>query len=69
MNIITRTVELTGTNRAIGGQLMRDCGEQIISFMKSGEELSKADMNEITDLLDQWCPGRHCVLCLRIVLL
>lgn len=57
MNIITRTSELTGTYRTIGRQLTKDCGEQIISFMKSGEELSRTDMHEITGLLDRWCPG------------
>lgn len=57
MNIITRTSELTGTHRTIGRQLTKDCGEQIISFMKSGEELNKTDMHEIISLLDRWCPG------------
>lgn len=57
MNIITRTSELTGTHRTIGRQLTKDCGEQIISFMKSGEELNKTDMHEIISLLVRWCPG------------
>ncbi|BDF45880.1 acyl-CoA--6-aminopenicillanic acid acyl-transferase [Lachnospiraceae bacterium] len=57
INIMTRTIELTGTSSAIGRQMTENCGEQIISVMRNGEELCKTDMHEITGLLNQWCPG------------
>ena len=57
MNVITRKLELSGSSRNIGKRLAESGNDGLIDFMKSGEEMSNADMKEIIDLFDKWCPG------------
>ena len=57
MNFITRTLELSGSNAAIGKQLVESGDGQLASYMKTDRELNKADMDIIISLFERWCPG------------